>query len=125
MAAREVRWGILASARRLRVVLLRYHRIESVRYPYISMSDDIPIDSAAEPVIQILLCMLLKGSNLEPDFLSGEIPIALPANDPYAHPPGRTRNRSKEIRLQGQNKNDPAGAEQGGLPTITEVRSSF
>lgn len=95
MAAERVQWALIASAHRFRVILLLYHGINGRQYPYLAMSDDVAIDSNVQPILHILLYMFLIRSQVEPAFLSGGLPIALPQHDPYLVPEKRTRSAAQ------------------------------
>ncbi|KAI9781003.1 MAG: hypothetical protein M1816_002600 [Peltula sp. TS41687] len=86
MAARNVRWGIIATERQFRVVRLQHMPIPSsgLPYPYLMMSPNINIDSGSQPLLNIILYMVLTGIDALSDIFPAPSGLKIPLSDPYA-----------------------------------------
>ncbi|KAI9812219.1 MAG: hypothetical protein M1826_002928, partial [Phylliscum demangeonii] len=85
MGAKNVRWGIIGTERQFRIIRLDYATIPGNNrpYPYLMMSDSIPIDSGTHALVSLLFYMGLSGVEARPDLFPIPDGLEIPAYDPY------------------------------------------
>ncbi|KAI9810494.1 MAG: hypothetical protein M1826_003599 [Phylliscum demangeonii] len=67
MINENLRWGVLATERQCRVFRVQYARVppeDGELYPYLLMSDPVPVDSSNPSILSVLMYMVLTGTAL-------------------------------------------------------------
>ncbi len=108
MAASDLRWGLVGSERRFRIIRRDFRKLGSgeVR-PFLLMSGYIDLDSPTLQITKTLLYMLLTGRRDIPH-LAAPYAFSVPPGDPMTQ---SNRSPTQSSSLGHQNKDTPMAAE--------------